>query len=61
MVLSLLIPSTHKTFIICEQQPLEIIKESWKWQTKDQEVKGNKTVHNQSLLIEVKGQNAQVD
>lgn len=59
MVLSLLIPSSHKNFIICEQQPQKIIKENWKWTTKNQNVEGNKTVRNQSLLVEVKGQNTQ--
>lgn len=33
MVSNLLILSTHKNFIICEQWPLETIKENWKWQT----------------------------
>lgn len=44
MILSLLIYSTHKNFIICEQWPLKTIKGNWKWQTKkkNQDMEGIK-------------------
>lgn len=50
MVLSLLIPSTRKNFIICEQWPLKIIKGNWKWMTWNQNAEGNEMVHDQLAM-----------